>query len=68
MAERRSNIAIISDYHRPMGNNERWINSVDGKSAIYITGNPCLLIMDYGADLGFVWARPLPSSHPLVTD
>jgi len=57
MAERSSSIALICDYHKPMGNYERWINSVDGKSAIYVTGNSCRLIMDHGAGSGFAWAR-----------
>jgi len=31
------------------------MNSVDGKSAIYVTGNPRPLIMDRGAGIGFAW-------------
>jgi len=55
MAELQSSIAIISEYLRPMGGDERWFNSVDGKSAIFATGNPCPTIIHHGAGPGFVW-------------
>ncbi|CAI6362891.1 unnamed protein product [Macrosiphum euphorbiae] len=57
MAELQSSIAIISDYYRPMGGDERWFNSVDGKSAIFVTGNSCPTITHHGAGPGFVWVR-----------
>jgi len=57
MVELKATIAIISDYLRPMSDDERWIVSTDSKSAIYVTGNPCPVITDHGAGQGFVWAR-----------
>lgn len=39
MADLNATIGVISDYLRPIGDEERWVASVDGKSAIYITGN-----------------------------
>jgi len=57
MAERKANIALISDYYKIMGDDERWISSADGKSAIFVSGNPRPTITDHGAGLGFAWAR-----------
>jgi len=54
MAELKATIAVLSDYLRPMSDNERWVASTDGKSAIYVT---CPVITEHGAGQGFVWAR-----------
>lgn len=45
-------IALISDYHRPMGDDEQWIHSTDGKCAIFIAGIPRPVVTNHGAGLG----------------
>jgi len=56
MVELKAKIAIICDYHKPMGDAERWVSSDDGKAAIFVTGNPRPAITGHGAGLGFAWA------------
>lgn len=56
MAESKARIAIFCDYHKPMGDAERWVSSEDGKAAIFVTGNPRPTITGHGAGLGFAWA------------
>ncbi|KAL4082665.1 hypothetical protein QTP88_029726 [Uroleucon formosanum] len=57
MAERGITVAILSDYNRPMGDSEHWVESLDKKSAIFISGASDLVIWDKGAGMGFAWAR-----------
>lgn len=57
LVERNSDVALISDYYRPMSDANRWTASADGKCAILICGNSITMIAEKGAGIGYAWVR-----------
>jgi len=55
MAERRSRIAVLSEYNRPMGDSEHWVESLDRKCAVFAPNSLDVTWDEHGEGAGFVW-------------
>lgn len=55
MAERRSNIAVLCEYNKPMGDSDHWVGSLDKKCAVFAANSSDVILDEQGAGVGFVW-------------
>jgi len=56
VAELESDVVIVSDYNRPMGQSDNWVASTDGKCAVFVPNRSTAVISNHGSGDGFAWA------------
>jgi len=57
MVERKTDVALISDYNRQLGDDQHWVSSLDGKYAVTSHRNSDCRFMEQGSGIGLAWAR-----------
>lgn len=55
MAERGTQIAVLSEINRPMGDPDHWAASLDGKCAVFVSTSSDATLSEQGAGVSFVW-------------
>lgn len=55
--ERGTDVALISDFHHRIGDDQHWIQSLDGKCVINVCKNSGVMPCEKGAGISFAWAR-----------
>uniref|UniRef100_A0A2S2PYS4 Endonuclease/exonuclease/phosphatase domain-containing protein n=1 Tax=Sipha flava TaxID=143950 RepID=A0A2S2PYS4_9HEMI len=57
VAELSVDVIIVCDYYRPLEHPPQWVDSTDGKCAIYIPNRSAAIVSDHGCGQGFAWAK-----------
>lgn len=57
MVERKTDVALISDYNHPITDEQHWVSSSDRKCAVFFHRNSRVTLAEHGSGIGFAWAR-----------
>jgi len=57
VAELSVDVIIVCDYYRPLEHRPQWVDSADGKCAVYIPSRSAAIVSDHGSGQGFAWAK-----------
>jgi len=57
VAELGTDVVIVGDYNRPIGQPEQWAASTDSKCAVFAPNRSTVVISDQGSGDGFAWVK-----------